>query len=74
MRENHEKKRTKFKVIIYNYVRPSDENYEVNLNIYYRNLQIKNLRKKNFQPREPEAEDHCVNRYTRIRDNVTCLI
>ena len=64
MTEHHENEEKKLKSIISNHVHPSNDNYKVNLNIYYRNLKIKNLLIKNSPPRESKAEDHCVYRYT----------
>ena len=55
MTEHHEREEKKLKAIISNDVRPSNENHKVILNIYYRNLKIKNLLIKNSLPRECKA-------------------
>ena len=54
----------KKKEIIYNHVYSSNGNSKVHLNVYYRNCKLENLLVKNSPPREPEANDHCVYRYT----------
>ena len=64
MTRHHEKEEEKLKVIIYNHVHPSNENSKVNVNIYYRNLKLKNLLINNSLPSESEAKDHYVYRYT----------
>ena len=40
------------------------DNSKVHLNVYYRNSKLKNLLIKNSPPREPDADDHRVYRYT----------
>ena len=64
MSEHYNKEEKKLKYIIFTHVHSVNENLKVHLNVYYRNCKIKNLLIRNSPPKEPEADDHCVYRYT----------
>ena len=63
MTEYYDKENNKFKNILHNHIHSVNENSKVHLNVYYRSCKLKETYKK-FFPREPEANDHCVYRYT----------
>ena len=64
MTEFYDKEEKKLKDMIYNNVHSVSDKSKVHLNVYYRNSNLKNLLIKNFPPRKPETDDHCVYRYT----------